>query len=205
MIERARPSRCRVRQPRLAHARSQAMPAVLDVPRKEGRTMGRASVVVLMTLVAGGCGEGTPDSSRQLGDTTFVFSSSPLRGTASLREISSNRHDRRSTGVPVGHVPDVHGRPGRKSLRRGWSAPALRCRWHIRQDDRTSRPGTRRGEGRGGHGRLSSMNAGTCWADSSEWPGHPRHAERPVVRPSDSGIRRSDGHTWVWPASLGGL
>ena len=88
LIERARPSRCRVRQPRLAHARSQATPAVLDVPRKEGRTMGRASVVVLMTLVAGGCGEGTPDSSRQLGDTTFVFSSSPLRGTASLREIS---------------------------------------------------------------------------------------------------------------------
>ena len=50
--------------------------------------MGRALVVVLMTLVTGGCDEGTPDSSRQLGDTTFVFSSSPLRGPASLREVS---------------------------------------------------------------------------------------------------------------------
>ena len=55
--------------------------------------MDRALVVVLMTLVAGGCGEGTPGSSRpgsprQLGDTTFVYSSSPLRGTASLREAS---------------------------------------------------------------------------------------------------------------------
>ena len=55
--------------------------------------MSRALVVVLMTVVAGGCGEGPPDasrpdSSRQLGDTTFVFSSSPLRGTASLREVS---------------------------------------------------------------------------------------------------------------------
>ena len=50
--------------------------------------MSRASVVVLMTLVANGCGKGTPDSSRQLGDTTFVFSSSSLRGTASLREVS---------------------------------------------------------------------------------------------------------------------
>ena len=55
--------------------------------------MGRASVVVLMTLAAGGCGERTPDSSglgssRQLGDTTFVFSSSPQRGPASLREVS---------------------------------------------------------------------------------------------------------------------
>ena len=55
--------------------------------------MDRALVVVLMTLVASGCGEGTPDSSRsgssrQLGDTTFVFSSSPPRGTASLREVS---------------------------------------------------------------------------------------------------------------------
>ena len=55
--------------------------------------MSRALVVVLMTVVAGGCSDGTPDSSRpdssrQLGDTTFVFSSSPLRGTASLREVS---------------------------------------------------------------------------------------------------------------------
>ena len=55
--------------------------------------MDRALVVVLMTLVAGGCGEGTPDSSRlassrQLGDTTFVFSTSALRGTGSLREVS---------------------------------------------------------------------------------------------------------------------
>ena len=50
--------------------------------------MSRASVVVLMTLVAGGCEKGTPDSSRQLGDTTFVFSSSSLRDTASLREVS---------------------------------------------------------------------------------------------------------------------
>ena len=55
--------------------------------------MGRALVAILMTLSIGGCGEGTPDSSRQytsrqVGDTTFVFSSSPLRGTASLREVS---------------------------------------------------------------------------------------------------------------------
>ena len=55
--------------------------------------MDRALVLVLMTLAIGGCGEATPDSSRlsssrQLGDTTFVFSSSPLRGTASLREVS---------------------------------------------------------------------------------------------------------------------
>lgn len=55
--------------------------------------MGRASTVVLVTLVAGGCDAGIPgssrlDSSREVGDTTFVFSSSPLRGTASLREVS---------------------------------------------------------------------------------------------------------------------
>ena len=50
--------------------------------------MGRASVVVLMTLLAGACRERTTDSSRQLADTTFVFSSSPQRGTASLREVS---------------------------------------------------------------------------------------------------------------------
>ena len=61
---------------------------MLKIARSGGRTMGRALVVVLMTLVAGGCNEGTPDSSRQLGDTTFVFSSSPLRGPASLREVS---------------------------------------------------------------------------------------------------------------------
>ena len=35
------------------------------IARSGGRTMGRALVVVLMTLVTGGCDEGTPDSSRQ--------------------------------------------------------------------------------------------------------------------------------------------
>ena len=55
--------------------------------------MGRALVVVPILLVAGGCDGATPASSplsslRQLGDTTFVFTSSPLRGTASLREVS---------------------------------------------------------------------------------------------------------------------
>ena len=55
--------------------------------------MGRSLAVVLMTLAVVGCGDRTPgssrlNSSRQLGDTTFVFSSIPLRGTASLREVS---------------------------------------------------------------------------------------------------------------------
>ena len=55
--------------------------------------MDRALVVVVMTLAMVGCGGGTSDSSRlssfeQLGDTTFVFSSVPLRGAASLREVS---------------------------------------------------------------------------------------------------------------------
>ncbi len=56
--------------------------------------MQRAFRMVLFTLVAGGCGEGTPGSapplgsSRPVGDTTFVFSSAPLRGTATLREVS---------------------------------------------------------------------------------------------------------------------
>lgn len=55
--------------------------------------MKRALVVGVVTLVTGGCGEGPSDSSasnssRQVGDTTFVFSSAPLRGTATLREVS---------------------------------------------------------------------------------------------------------------------
>lgn len=55
--------------------------------------MHRASWIVLITLAAAGCDEGTPGSaplgsSRQVGDTTFVFSSAPERGTASLREVS---------------------------------------------------------------------------------------------------------------------
>ncbi len=50
--------------------------------------MRSALVVALSTLVLGGCDEETLDSSRRLGDTTFVFSSSPRRGAASLREIS---------------------------------------------------------------------------------------------------------------------
>ena len=50
--------------------------------------MGRPLVVVLTTLVIGGCDDAPPDSSGQLGDTTFVFSSAPQRGTASLREVS---------------------------------------------------------------------------------------------------------------------
>ena len=55
--------------------------------------MTRALVVGLVTLAIGGCGEATSDSSgsnssQQVGDTTFVFSSAPLRGTATLREVS---------------------------------------------------------------------------------------------------------------------
>lgn len=55
--------------------------------------MGRAHVAFLLTFAATGCGEGTPgpvppSSTRQLGDTTFVFSSAALRGTATLREVS---------------------------------------------------------------------------------------------------------------------
>lgn len=55
--------------------------------------MDRSIVLVVTALFASGCGDGTPDSSdlgssRRLGDTTFVVSSSPLRGTASLREVS---------------------------------------------------------------------------------------------------------------------
>ena len=60
---------------------------------EEGVLWGRPLLVILMAGLANGCGEGTPDwspvgSSQQLGDTTFVFSSSPLRGTAALREVS---------------------------------------------------------------------------------------------------------------------
>ena len=50
--------------------------------------MGRVLVVVVMALANGGCGERRSDSPRQMGDTTFVFSTSPVRGTASLREVS---------------------------------------------------------------------------------------------------------------------
>ena len=55
--------------------------------------MGRALVVFLLALAIGGCDEGTSgsvplSSTQQLGDTTFVFSSVPLRGTATLREVS---------------------------------------------------------------------------------------------------------------------
>ena len=50
--------------------------------------MDRALAVILTTLVAGGCDERTPESARQLRDTTFVFSSAPVRGTAALREVS---------------------------------------------------------------------------------------------------------------------
>lgn len=46
-----------------------------------------------MMLAIGGCDEGTSrsaplSSTQQVGDTTFVFSSVPLRGTATLREVS---------------------------------------------------------------------------------------------------------------------
>lgn len=55
--------------------------------------MKRALAVGSVTLAIGGCGDGTSDSSgssstEQLGDTTVVFSSSPLRGTATLREVT---------------------------------------------------------------------------------------------------------------------
>jgi hypothetical protein len=55
--------------------------------------MKRALVVGLVTLAMSACGEGTSDSSasnssQRVGDTTFVFSSVPLRGTATLREVS---------------------------------------------------------------------------------------------------------------------
>ena len=49
--------------------------------------MGRGSIVFLMVLALGGCDEEALDSSRQVGDTTFVFSEVPLRETASLREV----------------------------------------------------------------------------------------------------------------------
>lgn len=44
--------------------------------------------VALSILGVGGCGDGGLGSPRQLGDTTFVFSPSPLRGEATLREVS---------------------------------------------------------------------------------------------------------------------
>ena len=50
--------------------------------------MNRALVMILTTLVSGGCDGRTPDSPRQLGDTAFVFSSAPVQGTATLREVS---------------------------------------------------------------------------------------------------------------------
>ena len=49
--------------------------------------MGRGSIVFLMALALGGCDERALDSSRQVGDTTFVFSEVPLRETTSLREV----------------------------------------------------------------------------------------------------------------------
>ncbi len=55
--------------------------------------MRSATGVLLTSVLAAACAQDRSDtsrpvSSRQLGDTTFVFSSAPLRGTASLREVS---------------------------------------------------------------------------------------------------------------------
>ena len=53
----------------------------------------RGVVVLLTSALATACAQdrsdaSRPGSSRQLGDTTFFFSSAPLRGTASLREVA---------------------------------------------------------------------------------------------------------------------
>lgn len=49
--------------------------------------MARAPISLLLAVVAGACVEAAPDSSYQVADTTFVFSSEPQRGTGSLREV----------------------------------------------------------------------------------------------------------------------
>lgn len=135
--------------------------------------MGRALVAILMTLSLGGCAEETPDpsqqySSRQLGDTTFVFSSSPLRGTASLREVSRIGMIEGPPEYLLSRLPVFTVGPDGSLCRRSPRRPApLRCGRHLRKDDCPARPGPRRGDVRGQHGRLHRRGVGRAGLQQS--------------------------------------
>ena len=118
-----------------------------------------------MTVVAAACGEVTPDSSpsgssRQLGDTTFVSSSAPQRGTASLREVARIGMIDGPPEYLLGRFPTFAiGPDGSLFVADG----QLR---HYDADGRYVRTIARRGqgpggsEGRGRHGRLRRRTAG---------------------------------------------